>query len=208
MNYLFRIIEYVGSALLLVIAIYSVATGEIRDALVVTFATAAALAPLFLKLRYNIGTPPVLRAGLVLFLFTTIVLGEMKDFYETYWWWDLALHSSAGFGITIAATIILGVTNKRRRHPLTPILLATFATTIAISISVGWEIYEFFMDMFIGSNMQPSADDTMWDLIGASTASIPAAYASFKWHQHHKPDGIIESVIHDGVIRNGVQVDS
>lgn len=202
MNPFFRSIEYTGIALLIGIAVFTATRGDFKDILVIMIATVVAAAPLLVKQRYGISVPPVLRASLVVFLFTTVILGETQNFYDTYWWWDFVLHSIAGFGLTIVATIVLAVANPRRRHPLTPLLMATFAYTIAITASVGWEFYEFFVDMIMGSNMQPSGDDTMWDLIGAATAALPAAYASFKWNQRHRSDGVITSVIDDGVKRN------
>ena len=51
--------------------------------------------------RLGVHLPVSMIAVISLFLFATLFLGEVLDFYNRYWWWDVALHggSALGFGL-------------------------------------------------------------------------------------------------------------
>ncbi|WP_456390488.1 hypothetical protein [Profundibacter sp.] len=59
------------------------------------------LAPVLFADHFQIRLPVHFFAGIVLFIFGTVYLGEAFDFYEKYWWWDVVLHggSAMGFGL-------------------------------------------------------------------------------------------------------------
>lgn len=69
------------------------------------FVTLAALAltilPDRLASRLGLHLPPSFLAAIALFVLATLYLGEVYDFYDRFWWWDLVLHfgSAMGFGI-------------------------------------------------------------------------------------------------------------
>jgi hypothetical protein len=62
------------------------------------FVAGAALAMTFLPPSGQPGQPALpnsFLAAIALFVLATIYLGEMHDFYNRLWWWDLALHGTA-----------------------------------------------------------------------------------------------------------------
>ena len=69
------------------------------------FVTLAALVltllPELLASRVGLRLPPSFLAAIGVFVLATLYLGEVRDFYDRFWWWDLALHfgSAMGFGI-------------------------------------------------------------------------------------------------------------
>ena len=135
---------------------------------------AAILAPEILRRRLDVEIPSEIQILASLFVFATLFLGEVRDFYERFWWWDIALHATAGLLLGLLGFIIVYVLNQSSRIHLEmrPSFLALFAFLFSIGIGALWEIFEFGMDELFGLTMQkpvpgdPSGlTDTMRDLI-------------------------------------------
>jgi hypothetical protein len=136
-----------------------------------------------------------------MFSLSAIVVGEMLGAYEALWWWDDMLHGLAGAIFGITGFLIVYFLNGRHSMAMSPLFIAVFAFTFAITIGVLWEIFEFTVDFFyhtalqqwdlptnsilIGRDFQDvGLRDTMSDLIvtwvGASVASI-LIYLTYKY---------------------------
>lgn len=132
------------------------------------------LIPLLVYKRFQVFIPPEFELLATAFLFCALFLGEIGDYYNRFWWWDVALHTTSGFMLGIVGFLLAHILNEQTRIHLTmqPIFVATFAFFFAVGIGAIWEIVEFTMDSVAGTNMQkPMLDDpsgltdTMWDLI-------------------------------------------
>ena len=137
------------------------------------------LLPLILGRRWNIYVPPEFEITIIIFVFASMMLGELGDFYERFWWWDAALHTASGVIIGIFGFLFVYFMNQVNTKTLSMSseFVALFALFFAIALGGLWEIFEFAMDSWFGMNMQKSGlDDTMWDLImdtlGATFASV------------------------------------
>src|SRR3546814_1964472 len=51
--------------------------------------------PVVLKARFSVQIPPEVQILAILFGFAALFLGEVRDYYERFWWWDLILHATA-----------------------------------------------------------------------------------------------------------------
>lgn len=130
--------------------------------------------PTIFRKRLQVEIPAEFHIAAVMFTFAALYLGEIQQFYHRVWWWDIALHTSAGLLMGIVGFLLIFILNESERvhvH-LTPGFIAFFAFTFAVTIGTVWEIFEFSMDQFFGLNMQkpmlgdPSGlTDTMWDVI-------------------------------------------
>ena len=60
-----------------------------------------AVAPVVIVRWAGVVVPRSFLAAVVAFVFATLFLGEVYDFYERFWWWDVLLHggSAVGFGL-------------------------------------------------------------------------------------------------------------
>jgi len=141
---------------------------------------ALSLTPPLLASRLHIRLPRWIIAAVALFVFATLFLGEVLDFYERLWWWDIALHglSALGFGFTGFLFVFILFEGDRYAAPAWALGLLAFC--FAVTIGVIWEVFEFSMDQAFGMNMQKSGlMDTMGDLvvdvIGAGIAGITGA---------------------------------
>lgn len=109
----------------------------------------------------------------IIFIYGALFLGEIKQYYFRYWWWDSALHTLSGLSIGFAGFIILYTLQKKNKIAASPFIIALFSFMFAIGIGGLWEIFEFSMDQIFGFNMQKSGlIDTMWDLILDSIGAL------------------------------------
>jgi uncharacterized membrane protein YjdF len=118
----------------------------------------------------------------VLFIYASLFLGELKNYYAAYWWWDVLLHMSSGLAFGIIGFIILYVIYKTEKIKASPKIIAMFSFAFALAIGALWEIVEFTIDSVFGptSNhvfMQTVVNgcglvDTMKDLIDDSIGAL------------------------------------
>lgn len=122
--------------------------------------------PLAAASRLGIGLPRKFIAMIVLFTFGSLFLGEVLDFYERYWWWDMVLHGMSAVGFGLVGFLLVFVMFEGDKYAAPAWALGAIAACFAVTIGVLWEIFEFAMDQFFGLNMQKSGlMDTMGDLI-------------------------------------------
>lgn len=141
--------------------------------------------PNILERRFRVYLPSFIQVIITLFIFAAQYLGEIRNFYERFWWWDIMLHTTSGFILGIIGFMFVYLLNKNydTNVTLSPIFIALFAFCFAVMIGVLWEVYEFSMDRLVGFNMQKFREagqdglvDTMLDLIvdsiGAFVVSV------------------------------------
>ena len=141
------------------------------------------LLPLVLRRRMQIYIPPPFEILAILFVFAAVFLGEIRNYYFKFWWWDVALHTSSGFLLGIFGFLLVYALNEEEHIELhmKPRFVALFSFLFAVAAGALWEIFEFAMDTVFGLNMQKSGlVDTMWDLIvdtiGALVISLLGLY--------------------------------
>lgn len=136
--------------------------------LVVTFL------PRLLARGLELAVPPQMELLAIGFVFASVFLGETRDFYGRFWWWDLLLHATSGGLLGALGFLLVYVLNETPRVELhmRPRFLAFFAFCFAVAIGTAWEIFEFGVDRLFETTMQkPTANDpsgltdTMEDLI-------------------------------------------
>jgi uncharacterized membrane protein len=135
--------------------------------------------------KISLRLPAEIQLSAVLFAFTTLFLGEVQDYYERYWWWDLVIHFSSGLLLGVFGLMMVYMLNDRRTVELEmrTAFVASFAFFFAIAVGAIWEVFEFAVDQSFGTAMQkprpgdPSGlTDTMWDMsvniAGAAVISL------------------------------------
>jgi len=136
--------------------------------------------PHFFEDRYQLKLPVSFLSGIVIFVFATIFLGEVFDFYERYWWWDVLLHGGSALGFGLAGFLFVFMLFEGDRYAAPPLAIAFIAFCMAVTIGVSWEVFEFGMDQLFGLNMQKSGlVDTMWDLIVDILGASLGGWAGF-----------------------------
>lgn len=176
----------------------------------VTGLIAALLAPIVLRRFRSMIIPSEIRITIVLFVFASLFLGEVRDYYERIWWWDLALHGSAGLLLGFLGFLVVYILNEDEKVDLhmRPSFVALFAFMFSVSSGGIWEIFEFAMDQLFGLNMQkpmlgdPSGlTDTMWDLIVNLIGAAIVSLAGWRY-MSQEPKGYVDSWARRFIERN------
>jgi len=150
----------------------------------VAFSGAAILlltfAPALIERRLRVPLPVEFTLLTCIILFASFVLGEVRDFYERIWWWDLALHGLSAMLMGFIGFLTVYVFHMTHRLKIKPHHVAAFTFGFAVTIGTLWEIFEFLMDWYVGTNMQKSGlVDTMTDLIINAFGALVAATTGF-----------------------------
>lgn len=127
--------------------------------------------------RVGLRMPPSFLAAIALFVMATLYLGEVYDFYNRFWWWDLVLHFGSAMGFGILGFLLVFMLFQGDRYAAPPWALGVLSFCLAMTVGVLWEIFEYAMDTLFGFNMQKSGlPDTMGDFIvntlGAALAAV------------------------------------
>ena len=186
--YIYQRVTLLIAAILTIDFVFVVIERQWLSAALILIIAGLLLAPVLLGDRIPVRIPYEFQLAILLFVFAALFLGEVRSYYERFWWWDIVLHTMSGFLLGIFGFLLVYVLNENRRVNLSmrPRFVALFAFVFAVSMGAVWEIFEFLMDRFVGTNMQkpmlgdPSGlTDTMWDLIVDTLGA--AAIAVLGW---------------------------
>lgn len=108
---------------------------------------------------------------LSLFIFIAVCIGSTLNNRTTFEHFDIVTHFASGvlsawFGYDFANIIY------RKRGDLGPAMSSLFSLAFALSIAVGWEIYEFSMDKLYKMTLQKGNTDTMVDFISCAVGAV------------------------------------
>jgi len=183
-------------AIAFVVALF---TSQWANAFVTIVALTLTLLPSVFSNRFQIQLPLSFLAAISLFLFATLFLGEIFDFYNKFWWWDVLLHASSAVGFGIIGFLFIFYLFQGDRYNAPPWALGVIAFCVALAIGTLWEIFEFAMDEIFGLNMQKSGlVDTMSDLIVDTIGASFGAISGFLWLKGRSLglSGMIDEFIH------------
>ena len=112
----------------------------------------------FIERKKKIDIPDVLEMIIVLFIYAGLFLSARFNLYYRFFWWDDLLHMLSGVIIGFIGFIMIYTINHKYSMDLSPVLVALFSFTFAVTLGVIWEILEFTADVLFGTANQK------WDL--------------------------------------------
>jgi hypothetical protein len=85
--------------------------------------------PTIFASRVQVVIPPEFEVLTVAFVFASLFLGNSHDYYNRFWWWDVALHTTSGVLLGILGLLLAYVLNETPRVDLhmRPGFIAFFA---------------------------------------------------------------------------------
>lgn len=119
------------------------------------------------------------------FIFLSMFLGKLMNFYSKVPNWDDFLHLTSGIILgMIAYMILLNIFKEEKFQVLDKKIITFFIIIFGVACAGFWEIFEFSGDMIFGLNSQGgSLLDTMTDIIdGTVGATAVAILYYFKPH--------------------------
>ncbi len=142
------------------------------------------LSPRLLRRWFNYHLPPILDASIAVFIFATLFLGEMENFYAQFQYWDTVLHFQSGLLLGIAGFVLVYILNgeTKKKLNLTPFFVSFFSFNFSVSMGALWEIFEFLIDTNFHRDMQHGGlHDTMVDIIFNAVGSLVIVLAGYLW---------------------------
>lgn len=136
--------------------------------------------PSMLEKRFSLKLPNYMCTIYFIFLYCSIYLGDVRNFYYIFPHWDSVLHYFSGAMLGAFGFALVDILNhsEKVKMDLSPAFVCLFAFCFAIAAGVIWEVYEFTGDTLFGLNMQKhrlqdgtmligqeALKDTMIDLI-------------------------------------------
>ena len=106
--------------------------------------------------RLHIDLPDTLEIIILLFIYSAEILGEIRDYYIEFPFWDTMLHTMNGFLCAAIGFALVDILNREERLSLhlSPFFMAVTAFCFSMTIGVLWEFFEFSMDQFLLFDMQ------------------------------------------------------
>lgn len=170
--------------------------------------------PLLSELKFQVYIPPQLQLPAIGLVFASLFLGEVRGFYDL-WWWDMVLHAVSGFLLAIVGLLLILILTKAERFDayghqrLTLLLMVMFA----LGMGATWEIAEFTLDETLGLQMQmqeqtPLSDaraglaDTMWDMIMNGVGALSAVLLCWRSRKASRRETFLDRWVAAFVQRN------
>lgn len=112
--------------------------------------------PSLIETHTRIDIPAALENAILFFIFAAQILGEMRSYYIAYPFWDTMLHTINGFLAAAIGFSLVDILNQSEKFSLkmSPFFVAVVAFCFSMTIGVVWEFFEYFMDLFFGTDMQ------------------------------------------------------
>lgn len=201
------------TVLLLVMAVelvFVLLQAQWLTAFLVIMIMSVTVSPLAFRQRLPVTFPPEFHILAITFIFASLFMGEVWQFYARVWWWDIALHAISGLLLGIFGFLLVYALNEDRHIDLhmKPHFVAFFAFVFAVAVGALWEVFEYAMDTLLGMNMQkpmwtdPSGlTDTMWDLILDATGALIISLLGWR-HLKSPKESFLEAWIHKFIESN------
>lgn len=169
-----RRLSFVLQGILLIEVLVALSAQQWLTAVISLGIIMVTVVPLLLARRFQVFIPPQFQLLAIGFVFASLFLGEVRNYYTRFWWWDTVLHTFSGFLLGMVGFLLVHILNEIEDvgFHMKPGFVAFFALMFAIGMGAVWEIFEFTMDTSFGMNMQKAMlgdesglIDTMTDLI-------------------------------------------
>lgn len=197
-------------AIMAIELVFTLRQGQWLTAFLVIMIMSVAISPVIFHHRLRVTFPPEFHILAIAFIFASLFMGEVWQFYARVWWWDIALHATSGLLLGIFGFLLVYALNEDRHIDMhmRPHFVAFFAFLFAVAVGTAWEVFEFVMDQSFGMNMQkpmrndPSGlTDTMWDLIVDALGALIISLLG--WHHLKSPkESFLEAWIHKFIESN------
>ncbi len=114
------------------------------------------LLPAFIERRFRVDIPSLMEVVILLFIFGAQILGELRNYYGQYPYWDTMLHTVNGFVCAAFGFSLIDILtrNKQEKFRLSPLYVSLVAFCFSMTVGVLWEFFEYGMDVLFLTDMQ------------------------------------------------------
>ena len=198
-------ISLVLKIMLIIGAVLEALQGNWLNSIITTGIVILAFTPLMMGYQFNVRIPSEFELLAVVFIYASLVLGDIYGFYTKYWWWDILLHASSGLILGILGFLLVHVLNEHEnlKMHMKPSFVSLFAFMFAVGMGTLWEVVEFAMDQFFGMNTQGgSLVDTMGDLVVDCIGALIISVYGFRYLLSTHADSFLKRWIQHFILLN------
>lgn len=113
------------------------------------------LVPAFFEEKFKVDIPQCFQIIIMLFIFSAEILGEIRNFYIHFPYWDTVLHTLNGFlAASVGFSLVYLLNENSEYFNLSPIFVSLVAFCFSMTIGVMWEFFEYSMDQTFKFDMQ------------------------------------------------------
>lgn len=117
--------------------------------------------PALLEKHFKLMLPNFLESLIILFIFASIILGEINNFFGNVPHWDTVLHTINGFVCAGLGFSLVNLLNKNSDNiNLSPVYLLLVSFSFSMTIGVLWEFVEYGIDKVLLTDMQKDVQVT------------------------------------------------
>ena len=150
--------------------------------------------PMLFSRQFRVELPTPLYVMYIVFLYAAIFLGEVRSFYYKVPYWDSILHAFSSMMTGCLGFMLVALLNRseQTKLSLSPFFVAMFAFCFSLAVGAVWEIYDFFSDALLNTNMQKfitaqgeivlvheALTDTMHDFVIDALGALLASVTDF-----------------------------
>lgn len=149
--------------------------------------------PDFVDKKLNIELPGTLECIIYIFIFSSQILGEIKNFYGLIPYWDTMLHTINGFvfaGIGFSLCDLLNKSEKTKLY-LSPIYISVVAVLLSVTIGTFWEFFEYAVDINLNKDMQKDVLITDMYTVNFNNDNLVESYNNIEKTEVYLSDGNI-----------------
>ena len=142
-------------ALVIFCMVMQIIRGNFDNAMLCLLSLILLFLPFFIQRGLKITLPNTLEIIILLFIFSAEILGEIRNFYGIFPFWDTMLHTLNGFLCAAIGFSLVNLLNKNsKKISLSPLYLCLVAFCFSMTIGVVWEFFEFGVDQVLKQDMQ------------------------------------------------------
>lgn len=110
-----RRLTFILQALLMLGLVAEIWSQQWFNAVITSGIILITFAPLYLQKHFHVFIPAEFVLIAIAFIFASLFLGEIHDYYTRYWWWDIALHTVSGVLLGIVGFLLVYVLNETEK---------------------------------------------------------------------------------------------
>ena len=152
-------VYFVLRALVILTMIRQFFNGDYENVFLCALTLVLFLLPALIERRLRIDFPDTMEIIILLFIFSTEILGEIRSYYTAFPGWDTVMHTLNGFLCAAVGFSLVDMLDRNERFSLSlsPVFLALVAFCFSMTIGVLWEFFECAADTFLLKDMQKDA---------------------------------------------------
>ncbi len=142
--------------LVIISMIIQLIIGNFQNALYCILALILFLIPYIIDKKTRISLPNTLEIIILFFIFSTTILGEIRNFYTTFPHWDTMMHTLSGIICAVIGFSLVNILNDSNRSfmRLSPVFVCLVAFCFSMTVGILWEFFEFVGDFYFNKDMQ------------------------------------------------------